>query len=113
MSTVDDPAPNRSPVTYAEIERDPAFISIQRRQRTFVGAASAFFLCWYAAYVLTSSFARDFMATPVFGNVNVGVLFGFGQFASTFIITGLYIWFTNRRITPAVEELRARWEATR
>jgi uncharacterized membrane protein (DUF485 family) len=107
LSGPDEP----SAVKYSEIEADPQFVATRHRQRVFIAGAAVFFVLWYAAYVLVSSFARDLMATPVFGNINIGVLMGFGQFASTFAITGLYIWFTNRRITPEVDDLRERWEA--
>ena len=63
--------------------------------------------------MLVSSFAREFMATAVIGNINIGFLMGFGQFASTFAITGLYIAFTNRKVTRAVHELQQRWGSER
>ena len=62
---------------------------------------TAFFLVWYGLYVLLGAFAHDFMATKVFGNVNVGLLIGLGQFLSTFVITGLYVRFANRELDPA------------
>ncbi len=48
---------------------------------------------------LLGAFAHDFMATKVFGNVNVGLLLGLGQFVTTFVITGLYVRFANRSST--------------
>jgi len=53
------------------------------------------------------------MATPVFGNVNVGLLVGLGQFLTTFIITGLYVRFANRELDPRAAEIRAHLEETR
>ena len=44
-------------------------------------------MAWYFLYVLLADYAHDFMAKEVFGNVNVGLLFGLGQFVSTFTIT--------------------------
>ena len=49
---------------------------------------TAIFLIWYAAYVLLGAFAHDFMATRVWGDINVGLIIGLGQFVSTFLITG-------------------------
>ena len=71
------------------------------------------FLVWYLVYVLLADYAHGFMSIKLVGNINVGLVLGLLQFVSTFAITGLYIWFTNRRITPEVEALRARWEAQR
>ncbi|WP_412543039.1 DUF485 domain-containing protein [Longispora sp. K20-0274] len=69
------------------------------------------FLAWFAAYVLLSAYAREFMAVRVFGHVNMALLLGLGQFASTFAITGVYARFARRRLDPLVAELRA--EGTR
>jgi uncharacterized membrane protein (DUF485 family) len=65
-----------------------------------------FFLVWYAGYVLLGAFAIDFMATRVWGNVNVGLLLGLAQFVTTFLITGLYIRFANRQLDPRAAAIR-------
>ena len=49
---------------------------------------------------------HDFMATPVIGSVNVGLLFGLGQFVTTFVITMLYVRYANRRLDPLAEKIR-------
>ena len=67
---------------------------------------TAFFLIWYASYVLLGAFAHDFMAIKVWGNINVGLLLGLGQFLTTFIITGLYVRFANRELDPRAEQIR-------
>lgn len=69
------------------------------------------FLVWYFAYVLLAAYAANFMATPVFGNINVGLLLGLGQFVSTFAITMLYVRYANRSLDPLTEQLRADLEA--
>ena len=69
------------------------------------------FLVWYFAYVLLAAYAKDFMATPVFGNVNVGLLLGLGQFVSTFVITMLYVRYANRNLDPLAQEIRTDLEA--
>ena len=65
------------------------------------------FLVWYFAYVLLADYAHEFMATPVFGNINVGLLLGLGQFVTTFAITTWYVSWANRRLVPLAEEIRA------
>jgi uncharacterized membrane protein (DUF485 family) len=46
----------------------------------------------------------------VFGNVNVGLLIGLGQFLTTFIITGVYVRFANRELDPRSSAIRAELE---
>jgi uncharacterized membrane protein (DUF485 family) len=77
--------------------------------RRFVFPMTAFLL-WYGLYVLLGAFAHDFMATKVFGNVNVGLLIGLGQFVSTFVITGLYVRFANRELDPRAAAIREQFE---
>lgn len=69
------------------------------------------FLVWYFAYVLLAAYAKDFMATPVFGNVNIGLLLGLGQFVSTFALTMWYVRYANRNLDPLAAEIRADLEA--
>ena len=50
---------------------------------------------------------------PIAGNLTVGLLLGLGQFASTFIITGLYVWHANKRVDPLARKLREELEEGR
>ena len=71
------------------------------------------FLAWYFLYVLLADYAHDFMATPVFGNVNVGLLLGLAQFVTTFAVTTWYVWWANRRFDPLADEIRHDLEGTK
>ncbi len=103
-------APTPGGDRFLEIQASPEFQELRSRLRRFVFPMSAVFLLWYAAYVVLGAFFHDFMATPVFGNVNVGLLIGLGQFLSTFIITGIYVRFANREIDPRAEAIRSELE---
>ncbi|MEO3757697.1 DUF485 domain-containing protein [Mycobacterium sp. B14F4] len=95
---------------YVAMLATPEFGELRSRLRRFVFPMSAAFLIWYATYVVLASFASGFMATPVWGNINVGLLIGLGQFLTTFLITGLYIRFANKEIDPRAEAIRAELE---
>jgi uncharacterized membrane protein (DUF485 family) len=95
---------------YEEVQDSAEFADLRSRLRRFVFPMSAAFLVWYLAYVLLASYARDFMATPVFGNINVGLIIGLLQFVTTFAITTLYVRYANRHLDPAAERLRERVE---
>ena len=70
-----------------ETQQGAEFQDLRRRFRSFVFLMTALFLAWYFLYVLLAGYASDFMST---GNINVGLLFGLGQFVSTFAITMAY-----------------------
>lgn len=110
------PAPtpgNRAPsgADYLAVQASPEFQALRSTLRRFVFPTAVVFLVWYAGYVLLGVFAHDFMATKVWGNVNVGLLLGLGQFLTTFGITGLYVRFANRELDPRAAAIRAemRW----
>jgi uncharacterized membrane protein (DUF485 family) len=99
------------PVTTAEqfvnIQASAEFAELRGKLRRFVFPMTALFLAWYATYVLLGAFAHDFMAIRVFGEINVGLLIGLGQFLSTFIITGLYVRFADRELDPRAAAIRS------
>ena len=97
-------------IDYIAVEESPRFQELKKRQRSFVFPMAVAFLVWYFTFVLLSSFAPEFMATPVWGNINVGLIFGLGQFVTTFAITMTYVWYANRKLDPIAEELREELE---
>lgn len=103
-----DPRTDAAPagIDYIEVENSPRFTELKRRQRSFVFPLSIAFLVWYFAYVLLSSFAPEFMAQRVWGDITLGLLLGLGQFVTTFAITMTYVSFANRKLDPISEEIR-------
>ena len=71
---------------------------------------TAAFLVWYFAYVLLSTYAESFMNIRVFGNVSLGILLGLLQFATTFLITWIYIRHANKNLDPIATKLRDKLE---
>lgn len=98
-------------VDYIEVETSENFRQLKRRHRGFVFPLAVAFLLWYFAYVLLADYAHEFMSTPVWGNVTVGLLLGLGQFVTTFAITTWYVSFANRRLDPLADEIRGRLTA--
>ena len=95
---------------YMAIQDTPEFADLRARFRKFVFPMTGLFLAWYFLYVLLSTYAPDLMATPVLGNVNLGILLGLGQFVSTFVITHVYVAHANKRTDPISDEMRERLE---
>ena len=97
---------------YARMQKSEKFQALRRKHRGLVFPLTALFLAWYFLYVLLSSFAVDFMSTKVFGEINVGLIFGLLQFVSTFAITIIYVRWADRHFDPAAEALRKRVEGS-
>lgn len=90
---------------YDEMHASPEFEELRRRYRGFVFPATVAFLAWYLLFVVMSNWAGDFMSTKVVGNINIALIFGLLQFASTFLIAWLYARYMNRNLDPIAREL--------
>ncbi|MER7396142.1 DUF485 domain-containing protein [Streptomyces sp. NPDC000151] len=93
---------------YLAVQRSAAFQEVRRRYRSFVVPATALFLTWYLAYVIASVTAPGLMARQVIGPLNVAMLAGLGQFATTFLLTWAYARHARLRRDRAALDLR--WE---
>jgi uncharacterized membrane protein (DUF485 family) len=105
VSTSEQTRPDSEP-DWASIEQSADFAVLRRRLRGFVFPMTVAFLVWYMLYVLLSDYAHGFMSTKVFGNINVGLIFGLLQFASTFLITWLYMRHASRHLDPIADKIR-------
>ncbi|MFI6587315.1 DUF485 domain-containing protein [Embleya sp. NPDC050493] len=96
---------------YLEMEQDPRFGGLKKRQRSFIFPVTAAFLAWFLLYVVMSAYARDFMAKELMNHINVALVFGLLQFVSTFVIAWAYSRFARTRLDPVATELREELEA--
>jgi uncharacterized membrane protein (DUF485 family) len=87
---------------YERVQRTPEFQALRQRFRKFVFPMTGLYL----VYVLLAAYAPGFMGTRVVGNITIGLLFGLGQFVSTFAITMLYARWANTHQDPVADELR-------
>ena len=91
---------------YQRVQRSQEFQDLRSRFRRFVFPMTVFFLAWYFLYALLAAYANEFMSTRVTGNITVGLLFGLGQFVTTFAITMIYARWANRKQDAVAEQLR-------
>ena len=99
-----------TPEEFAQVQASAEFGQLRSKFRAFAFPMTAAFLLWYFLYVLLSTYAEDAMSTPALGHLNVGLIFGLAQFASTFLITWLYVRHANRSLDPIAAKLRTELE---
>ena len=102
------PTPDHEAYLVISEQRD--FLELRRRYKRFAFPATAAFMVWYITYVVCNNWARDFMNTPVYGNINVALVFGLLQFVSTFFIAWLYSHHAARALDPLSTEIREEFE---
>lgn len=111
FATFDDPAKpllldDDGNPDFVAIQQSDEFKVLRHRVRVFVFPAAALFLTWYLTYGVASAYAHDFMSTKVVGVVNVGILLGLAQFATTIVLTLTYARYAKRRLDPQVAVVR-------
>ncbi|MEV7418094.1 DUF485 domain-containing protein [Streptomyces sp. NPDC089919] len=95
---------------FAAVQQSPEFAELRRSYRSFAFPLTVAFIAWYLLYVLLSNYAGGFMGTKLFGNINVALVLGLAQFASTFLIAW---WYSRRAATvldPQAEAIKSRME---
>ena len=102
--TEHDRAARHDPI-YDRLHATPEFAELRRRYRGFVFPATVAFLAWYLLYVILSSWAGDFMSTKVWGNINVALIFGLLQFATTFGLAWYYARYSAAKLDPLARQL--------
>ena len=103
-----DHAERHDPV-YDRLSATPEFRELKKRHTSFVLPATIAFLAWYLLYVVMSMWATDFMSQQVVGNINVALVFGLLQFATTFLIAWLYARYMTAKVDPLARELEAEY----
>src|SRR5699024_1732556 len=100
VSEIQQPVNRHRPAAaeYRYVQGTEEFSKLRSTFRSFTMPLTVAGLIWYIGYVLVATYAGDFFgnSVPVFGNV--GILLGVLQFATTFLITWLYIGFANKKL---------------
>ena len=92
---------------YDRLQATPEFQELKKRYLGFVVPATIAFLAWYLLYVVMSNWATGFMDTKVAGHINVALVFGVLQFATTFLIAILYSRHMAAKVDPLARQLEA------
>lgn len=103
-----DQAARHDPI-YDELVQTKEFQELRRRMGVFIIPATAIFLGWYLLYVLASNWATGLMNKQVVGNINVALVFGLLQFASTFFIAWQYARYMNNHVDDLAHDLDIRY----
>ena len=91
---------------WAETQASPEFQALKRKFRGFAFPLTVAFLAWYFLYVILTAFAREWIATPVIGNINIALILGLLQFATTFLIMWLYERHSSHSLDGPSDALR-------
>ena len=111
MSETNHQQPHQSSghAIYEELARTEDFRELRTRYRSFAVPWTIAFLGWYLLYVVLCMWATEFMSTRIVGNINVALVLGLLQFASTFLIAWLYSRHAAKALDPLARRLESRY----
>jgi uncharacterized membrane protein (DUF485 family) len=95
---------------YEELHAADDFKALRQKYRAFAIPWTIAFLAWYLLYVVMSMWATSFMDAKIVGNINVALVFGLLQFASTFGIAWLYARHANKELDPIAGRLQREYD---
>lgn len=91
---------------YEEVQLSAAFREVRQRYRRFVFPVATGFVTWYLLYVVLATTAPGLMGRQIAGQVNVAMVAGLAQFATTFVLTWAYARHARVRRDQAALDLR-------
>lgn len=104
---------SRHDPVYDRLAESAEFVELRRRYRGFAFPATTAFLVWYLLYVVMSNWATGFMAHKLVGNINVALVFGLLQFATTFILAWVYSNYSTKHLDPLARQLDEEYDTNR
>lgn len=78
-----------------KIASSKEFQDLMATKKVFIVPAFIFFVVYYFALPVLVGYAPQFMATKVFGKLNLAYLFALSQFFVAWLIAGLYVKAAN------------------
>ncbi|MFJ5551553.1 DUF485 domain-containing protein [Streptomyces sp. NPDC093225] len=102
--------PGPSAEEFAAVQQSPEFGELRRSYRSFAFPLTVAFIAWYLVYVLLSNYAGGFMGIKLLGNVNVALVLGLAQFATTFLIAWWYSRHAAAVLDPQAESIKSGME---
>ena len=90
MPDVSKPAVNDQTV-WDRVAESHEFKDLMATKKIFIIPAFFFFVVYYFLLPVLVGYAPNFMATKVWGNVNLAYLFALSQFFVAWLIAGLYV----------------------
>ncbi len=91
---------------WVDTQASPEFKELRHKFRSFAFPVTVAFLVWYFGYILLTAFARDWVSIEVAPNINIAIILGVLQFATTFLIAWLYERHSSKNLDDASDDLR-------
>lgn len=92
---------------------DPAFRALVLSKRRFLLNCWLLVVCTYFSLSVGVALFPAWFATPVFGEVNIGLLLALGEVLLVLVVAALYVRRASRDFDPRADALAKRFSAAR
>ncbi|GAB3596209.1 hypothetical protein CFAEC_04555 [Corynebacterium faecale] len=99
-----------TPEEFLEMSESQEFGELRSTFRKFAFPITIAFLVWFFFYIIIATYATDFVSTPVYGVINIGMVLGLAQFVTAGLITWAYVRFADKKLDPATAAIRGQLE---
>jgi uncharacterized membrane protein (DUF485 family) len=95
-----------TPEQLDHIKNHPKFVELVRRRRRLSWTLTAIMLMLYYGFILLIAFNPEFFRTHLTTHTTIGFPIGVGLIVIAFALTGVYVFQSNTRFDPLVEDLK-------
>ncbi len=99
-----------TPEEFLVMSESQEFSELRGTFRRFAFPVTIAFLVWFFFYIITATYATDFVSTRVYGAINVGMILGLAQFVTAALVTWAYVRFADKKLDPATAAIRTELE---
>lgn len=89
-----------------EILASKPFSKLVKNRWLFSIIMTLVILTIYFGFILTIAFRKDLLASPISGELSIGIPIGLGIIFFSWILTGIYVWWANRYYDHYVKEIK-------
>lgn len=102
----DAPAIDRAAIDWAAIEAHPLFQELHRRKSRFLWGLMAFSVLYYFLLPIGAAYYTDLFRRPVWGPVNVGLLFALSEFVVAWLVAFVYSRHASRHFDAIAADIK-------
>jgi uncharacterized membrane protein (DUF485 family) len=89
-----------------EILEDEEFKSLSKQKNTVSLILTLLELFIYFGFISLIAFNKPFLASKISGDITVGIPIGIGVIVLSWILTGIYVNWANKKYDPMVENVK-------
>jgi len=98
--------PDRAAVDWAAIEAHPRFQELHRRKSRFLWGLMAFSVLYYFLLPVGAAYWPELFRRPVWGPVNVGLLFALSEFVVAWLVALVYSRHAGRHFDAMAADIQ-------